>query len=391
MRVITGDQAGLIKFVDVEKGTVAKRVGEVEKKNEVSKMCWVQQNVEDEFYVARKRGVVHRMKASDGSIVAEYGDYRAKFVGLYGTQSHLVTALHTGKVEFRPANIDSGVAGHVFDAGKNLCRMRLNTFNENFFGTGGEENDLKIWDIEKSQTIFSGKNVKNDRYDLKVPIHITDLHFLNEESTKLVISTEYHNIRLYDTKAGRRPQVNLSFGQHPIKTLEPTTDFNYVLATDTIGFIRKIDLRSRLEVGKFKGFAGTVKDVKVHNTLPFMASVGLDRFLRVHHINSKKLLQKLYLKQQMTAILFTSEGLIKEEEVQKGKKQSADQDDEEEDDGEDIDTLLEKVAEVEDDSLKTKKKKSVKDDSNQGTKRQANNFEDTQEVEQKKKKTKKGE
>lgn len=57
--------------------------------------------------------------------------------------------------------------------------------------------------------------------------------------------------------------------------------------------------------GALKGPAGAVKSLAIHPELPIIASVGLDRFFRVHNVDSKALLCKLYLKQQLTAVAWS--------------------------------------------------------------------------------------
>lgn len=46
----------------------------------------------------------------------------------------------------------------------------------------------------------------------------------------------------------------------------------------------------------FKGSSGSLKDIKIHPTLPYIASVSLDRYLRVYHQETKDLINKVYLK-----------------------------------------------------------------------------------------------
>ena len=42
------------------------------------------------------------------------------------------------------------------------------------------------------------KNVSHDFLDLRVPVWITDLQFLNkQETTKLVVGTKYHQVRQF--------------------------------------------------------------------------------------------------------------------------------------------------------------------------------------------------
>lgn len=103
-----------------------------------------------------------------------------------------MTAMNNGEIDFRP--LQPGGSRQKISIGGFLSRARLNPLDLTRLATGGKNNDLKIWDVNKGEAVFSAKNVKNDKHDLTVPIFITDVHFLNEDSTKLVTSTEYHNV-----------------------------------------------------------------------------------------------------------------------------------------------------------------------------------------------------
>ena len=46
--------------------------------------------------------------------------------------------------------------------------------------------------------------------------------------------------------------------------------------------------------------AGSVRALALHPGRPILASVGLDRFLRLHDTSTRALLAKVYLKQQLT-------------------------------------------------------------------------------------------
>jgi len=41
------------------------------------------------------------------------------------------------------------------------------------------------------------------------------------------------------------------------------------------------------------GIAGAVQQLQMHETLPLVASVGLDRFLRVHDVTTRSLVKKV--------------------------------------------------------------------------------------------------
>lgn len=72
-----------------------------------------------------------------------------------------------------------------------------------------------------------------------------------------------------------------------------------------MGNIQCLDLRMNKMQGSLKGPGGAVKGLALHPELPIIASVGLDRFLRVHDVDSKALLCKLYLKQHLTAVAWS--------------------------------------------------------------------------------------
>ena len=75
-----------------------------------------------------------------------------------------------------------------------------------------------------------------------------------------------------------------------------------VWAANGMGKIECLDLRMNKMQGSLKGAAGAVRSMALHPQLPIMASVGLDRFLRLHNVESKQLLCKLYLKLQLTNV-----------------------------------------------------------------------------------------
>lgn len=54
---------------------------------------------------------------------------------------------------------------------------------------------------------------------------------------------------------------------------------------------------------KFKGCVGSISAIDCHLESGFFATAGLDRFTRVFHYKSKKIVDKLYLKSRLTGVL----------------------------------------------------------------------------------------
>ena len=46
-------------------------------------------------------------------------------------------------------------------------------------------------------------------------------------------------------------------------------------------------------VQQYKGFAGSIRSIQCSPAGPVVASCGLDRYLRIHDVNTKQLLQKV--------------------------------------------------------------------------------------------------
>ena len=63
------------------------------------------------------------------------------------------------------------------------------------------------------------------------------------------------------------------------------------------------DMRTMKTVHAYRGFTGSIREIYCHPTNPLILSVGLDRFLRVHHYNSQKPVYKSYLKSRLNAVL----------------------------------------------------------------------------------------
>ena len=100
-----------------------------------------------------------------------------------------------------------------------LCKMRIHPLKPWLMATGGDERDVCIWDLKTlDQPYWQAKNVKNDKLDLRVPVWITELQWVNNDQEQLWTGTGYHHIRHYDTKQ-RRPTVSFTLGEHPIKAM----------------------------------------------------------------------------------------------------------------------------------------------------------------------------
>eukprot|EP00877_Chromochloris_zofingiensis_P011656 jgi/Chrzof1/6744/Cz19g07150.t1 len=70
-----------------------------------------------------------------------------------------------------------------------------------------------------------------------------------------------------------------------------------------------LDLNTRKLQGALKGAGGSIRALALHPTKPLIASVGLDRFLRVHDTVTRRQCAKVYLKQQLTGVCWVPPGV----------------------------------------------------------------------------------
>lgn len=138
---------------------------------------------------------------------------------------------------------------------------------------GGRGRELSLWDVETGAVAYKARNVPNDNLDLQVPIWVSGARWLPGQPTVLAVSTGYvqsrllGEVRLYDVAAGRRPTARRkgALGEEAVRSIACTPDGRYVLAGSGSGSMVRLDLRMSLKpVGRYKGAAGSIRQIEVH-------------------------------------------------------------------------------------------------------------------------------
>lgn len=312
--VWVGSETGLLKGIDLNKGTFTNYslAEKTERKNGICSMNWIDDN-ESQILLGSSNGIVKTFDVTKGEFICEQkfsiGDEKLK--GLFQLDDTFVTWVESGLLQIWK---DYGGSHTDVKVGSPLSAVRQNPLCASQVGTGGQKNDLKVWDLNRpEEPIFRAKNVPCDFLGLPVPIWVTDLGFLPNQGSpsKIVVSTGYHQVRLYDTKKQRRPVLSVDFGECPISALAPTDNEHVVIVGNNVGTMGSIDLRKGQIVGHFKGFAGAIRCISCLSKQKIVASCGLDKFLRIHDIHSRRMVHKVYLKSVLNCVLFASKELEK--------------------------------------------------------------------------------
>eukprot|EP00913_Durusdinium_trenchii_P004919 g4566.t1 len=235
MKFLTGDDTGLIKVIHVEKQKV-ERLGDRRRGEAVQRLCWAGPNYsEDAVAVAYASGALELRDAA-GRVV-----------------SNASTAPDATLEQFQ---LQAPVAHAAVDPSR-----------PSRFAFGGLENDVKIYDLERKEVVWTAKNVREDSLCLRVPVKVSTLGWATKmcpSRSLITCTTTDGKVRIYDANSQRRPLFELLIGylvgsgtggytgtmddtkrpQLCSKVAQVRGDQWALLTADTMGIIREYDLRN---------------------------------------------------------------------------------------------------------------------------------------------------
>ncbi|XP_017542249.1 WD repeat-containing protein 74 [Pygocentrus nattereri] len=306
-----GSETGILKGVSLSKKRAFNfcDMSSVSRDQEICALTWGDRQ-ESEVLVGCVNGSVKTFSTEKGVFTETRvcGDIsQGRFTGIAVTDRSLITCVESGLLKVWTEGSADTVEINV---GGEVCRMRQNPSQRHRVATGGKENPLKVWDLERpDKPIFTAKNVANDWLDLRVPVWVRDVAFI-PDSDRIVTCTGYHQVRVYDPSTPqRRPVLEAEFGEYPLTTLALPAGHDRVVVGNTHGQIAILDLRKGLVRGCMKGLAGSVRGLQCHPSSPLLASCGLDRFLRIHSLEDRSTVHKVYLKSRLNCVLLSSRDL----------------------------------------------------------------------------------
>nr|XP_026690830.1 WD repeat-containing protein 74-like [Ciona intestinalis] len=324
--VWVGSETGLLKSVNLCKKLATNHYDKDNygKEHEIQRICWEYED-RSVLYTAHKNGVVRKLETANGGYVDSFQipEMEGKIAGLARLDSNFITCTSNGDLRLW-SNENESLASSK--AGDNVLCMDLNSELQRVV-TGGKENLVKLWDLNKpEQPIFKAKNVRPDWLEHRVPVWVTGLKFI-PNSNKILSITGTHNIRVFDPKSNtRRPVLETSYEEYPLTAVDIVArNPNQVVVGNTHGDAAMFDIRKIKHVARcYKGFAGSIREIRCHPSLPYFFSCSLDRHLRVHHERYPKVEHKVYLKSRLTCLLATDAELEvkndeKEPETEKRK------------------------------------------------------------------------
>ncbi|RNA36918.1 WD repeat-containing 74 [Brachionus plicatilis] len=341
--IFVGTDNGLLKGINSKTRSFnnLNSMENLTKDKEILQMSWFDQKTQqDIFFCTKDKHLVkfNTLKNIQDPFI-QFGSFDCGLGDLKGMEiieDKILTCVDKGLMKLWSVNEENLSKNLVSEikCGSDIFAIKKNPFNINLIATGGIENDLKVWNLDKTEAIFKAKNVSDNWIQLREPVWVSAIDFLDEN--RVVIGTGHHQVRVYDLKTGiRKPIYNLTYGENPITAISVLPDFsNRVIVGNTRGEMEMIDLRSAVSkndqcktIKKYKGFQGTIKSIQIENCPQYklngsdlcVAACGLDRFLRLHHVESSSLFCKVYLKSRLNCLLFSKHEPIKPATKQSGE------------------------------------------------------------------------
>ncbi|KAK9369567.1 hypothetical protein V1509DRAFT_619842 [Lipomyces kononenkoae] len=319
--------------------------------------------------IARKGGIVQLYDIEPPhALFVEWKDMTHPaddaFVGLEYVEGKLSSCTATGKLVMRDLHSISDSTNDYFTLlGEPINAFRVHPKQPNIIAYGGKERELEIsiiqnmhpresdssesdrpssWYIAAIPTgrslshrkVWKAKNVKNDELDLRVPVWISDIRFLDvnrnsETDFRVVVSTRFGHVRVYETKYSRKPIVNVEVGDHPLIALSPYINDHEIIYCDTNSTTARFNLINGRKGGHYSGAAGSIlcldsffpeqeqeqcertaadedamaSAARLHSgEVPLLATGGLDRFLRVYNLQTRELVAKVFVGAKLSAV-----------------------------------------------------------------------------------------
>ena len=185
-----------------------------------------------------------------------------------------------------------------------LKNISNSIYNSDSVYTLYQNSPFVLYNIQEQKIEFKAKNLPNDEFNLVIPMHDTDIVEVKNNPRLNYVSTADGDIRLYDKKASPRPSLSRIVTRSKINKIDITDDSNYLFIGDNMGYCAMLDVRKSFSPCKtFKGNSGSIQTlVNIEQNNNLIVS-GFDRYIRWYDYKSGND-DKVFVKNKVnTAIL----------------------------------------------------------------------------------------
>ena len=354
MKIITGDEFGLIKLISTQSKSVIDQYGSLDSSksiinifsnNKIEQIDNSEENEDEEsetkdnlnLYISSinenyilnwdSKKVISSYKNENPDI--SYISSAIKFP--YNSNNNTIFINGTSDSKVNLVSFDeqlkfnnSSIYTPLDTSNKNL-KIKLRGIANSLYNTDSayllyQNNPFILYNINQQKIEFKGKNLPNDELNLRIPMHDMDIVEVKNNPRLNYISTAYGEIRLYDKKASPRPSLNKKITNTKINKIDITDDGNYLFVGDNSGYCAMLDIRKSFSACKtFKGNSGAIKTlVNIEQNNNLIVS-GFDRYVRIYDYKSGGD-EKIFMKNKVNSAILV--------ELEKNKNKEFEDDDE---------------------------------------------------------------
>ena len=354
MKIITGDEFGLIKLISTQSKSVIDQYGSLDSSksiinifsnNKIEQIDNSDENEDEEsetkdnlnLYISSinenyilnwdSKKVISSYKNENPDI--SYISSAIKFP--YNSNNNTIFINGTSDSKVNLVSFDeqlkfnnSSIYTPLDTSNKNL-KIKLRGIANSLYNTDSayllcQNNPFILYNINQQKIEFKGKNLPNDELNLRIPMHDMDIVEVKNNPRLNYISTAYGEIRLYDKKASPRPSLNKKITNTKINKIDITDDGNYLFVGDNSGYCAMLDIRKSFSACKtFKGNSGAIKTlVNIEQNNNLIVS-GFDRYVRIYDYKSGGD-EKIFVKNKVNSAILV--------ELEKNKNKEFEDDDE---------------------------------------------------------------
>ena len=312
MKIISGDEFGIIKLISTKEKKVVEQYGSMDSSKSIvnifSNFAIKENDSEENSEISEKENLnlfvssLHEnyvLNWDEKRIISSYNNENPdinfisstiKFPSTDNKNTIFINGTSDNKLEVVTFNEENEYINNssYIPLDKPNIKPKIilkgvsnSVFNKDCIYSLYKNSPLVLYNIQEEKIEFKGKNLPNDELNLVIPMYDTDIVEVKNNPRLNYVSTAYGEIRLYDKKASPRPSLNKKVVNSKINKIYITDDGNYLFIGDNLGYCAMLDIRKNFSPCRtFRGNTGSIQtllNVEQNNNI---IVGGFDRFVK---------------------------------------------------------------------------------------------------------------
>ena len=250
MKIIVGDEFGLIKCVDANKKILSSKHGEIKKQNGVIGISNLFENTNDTLAITHEQNfyiidwATKNVKSEPLPRLSEKRLYTSQIVKRTIDFSSAFLSRNDNFINLVQYNDDLSIKSSTdFEIKTKQLQMIKDSHTTQEFFCLFKQSPVSIYNLDRNEITWKAKNLPNDELDLQVPIYDIDVAHSKSNPNQFYTATAFGEIRSYDRKVKPRPVNDKKVFDRKINRMVMSNCENYLTIGDTLGNIFMLDKR----------------------------------------------------------------------------------------------------------------------------------------------------